>query len=99
MRLLFLAMLALVTASASAAEKWDEQGKADYVSRCSSQMQAQGLPDPVASRFCICMADGMEETFGTSRYTEMMDSNPNPDGSRADREMHEILTHCQSASQ
>ncbi|NWO10192.1 hypothetical protein HLV40_07250 [Chromohalobacter salexigens] len=94
-------LVALVTAVASltaVASPWSAAGKQKYVERCIGQMEPQlkGMGD--AGVFCKCAANGMEKTFGTERYEEMMQATPNPNGSSADQQLYEIMARCADKS-
>ena len=66
--------------------------KEAYILRCTGDLSRQRIPN--AEQGCRCVADGMEETFGMSRYKEMMAAAPNPNGNQTERDLYRILTGC-----
>ena len=93
-RLLMAVLSIAVTASIAEAKTgdWPTPQKEAYILRCTGDLSRQGTPD--AGRTCRCVADGMEETFGKSRYKEMMAAQPNPNGNQAERDLYRVLAGC-----
>ena len=71
---------------------WLPEAKSAYINRCATQMTQQNVSD--ARGMCECVASALEQSFGPSEYQIMMQSQPNPNGSGADRRMYAALKPC-----
>jgi uncharacterized RDD family membrane protein YckC len=73
---------------------WPTSVKADYISRCVSNLVSQGLPEQYARPYAACIANGMEKEFGMEEYNQMMNAEPNPKGSAYDRRLYKVFESC-----
>lgn len=81
---------------AQAVTPWPSASKAAYIERCTNSLSQQGLSASIAQTYCACITNGMEQKFGMEEYKEMMQAQPSPSGSTADRKMYEIMNSCSS---
>jgi hypothetical protein len=73
---------------------WPKDSKDAYIDRCTKEMASQGLPGSKAASLCRCVADGLEGEFGRTEYMEMMNAQPDPNGSQYDRRLNMVFTAC-----
>jgi hypothetical protein len=75
---------------------WPKGVREAYIERCSKDVVTQGLPPDNAASFCRCFAEGLAAEFGVDEYLQMMQAQPNPNGTEYDRRLYKIITSCRS---
>jgi hypothetical protein len=73
---------------------WQQNAKDAYVDRCSKSMLKNGLAIDKAAGYCRCAVDGLEVEFGKKDYVSMMQAQPNPQGTYADKRLYKVLKGC-----
>jgi hypothetical protein len=77
-----------------AATPWPDGPKRSYMEICAQSLSSQGMSLDKANSFCGCVAEGMSEVFGMEKYRELMDAQPNPNGSWDDKRLFAIFRTC-----
>jgi hypothetical protein len=71
-----------------------------YIARCTAEMASQGMPTQKAEAVCSCVSSGFHAYVqigvagDEARYRELMNAQPNPNGSPADQRLFKIMTPC-----
>ena len=47
-----------------------------------------------AKAYCTCTTNGMEAEFGMREYNQMMKAEADPNGSKYDRRLYNVLMAC-----
>ena len=92
----FTLLILLMSTLAVAQTPWPEAPKLSYVDRCSESMASQGLAKNSARSYCSCIAEGMSNEFGLELYNQMMNAQPNPQGSEIERRLYKVYSGCSS---
>ena len=95
MRVLLFLLITTLPALSFAKTPWTKGAKSSYIVNCAEDLVKQGLMRQAASSYCSCAADGMETEFGMEEYKQMMKAEPNPQGTRDDRRLYQLLAVCQ----
>lgn len=81
--------------SSDARDTWPKDAKIAYIDRCTESLNSQGLSTEDAKVYCTCLSNEMEAEFGMKEYDQMMEAEPNPNGSNDDKRLYNIFMVCQ----
>lgn len=86
--------LTIFFVNANASDTWPRGAKLAYIDRCAESMSSQGLRMKNAKAYCTCTTNGMEAEFGMREYNQMMKAEADPNGSKYDRRLYNVLMAC-----
>lgn len=82
------------TADRPTGELWPVQAKTEYINRCVSAVATAEKATASPYTRCKCIADSLEAEFGNRDFSLMLATQPDQNGSRAERRLYSALQAC-----